>query len=99
MRVMIRYKVKPDQMEPNLTLLRSVYEELEATQPHGLRYATYQLEDRVSFLAFVETDDGMTTAPHHQLRSFHRYRAVLDALCDEPPAVTMLQEVGSFGFR
>jgi hypothetical protein len=37
--VMIRYKVKRDQLERELDLLRGVYEELEATRPDGLRYA------------------------------------------------------------
>ncbi len=39
MRVMIRYKLKRDQVERHLELLRAVYEELESTQPDGLRWA------------------------------------------------------------
>jgi quinol monooxygenase YgiN len=97
-RVLIQYKVKPDKLEPNMTMLRAVYEELRAGQPDGLRYATFQLEDGVTFLAYVETEDGAVTAPHHRLRSFHRYRSALEQLCDQPPSVTMLREVGSYRF-
>jgi hypothetical protein len=84
MQVMIRGKVKPDQVERNLELLRAVYEELESIQPDGLRYATFQLEDKVSFISFVEIEGG--PAPLRQLKAFQRYRATLDERCDEPPS-------------
>ena len=92
---MFRCKVKHDQVERNLELLRAVFEELESTQPDGLRYATFQLEDKVSFVAFVETENPGALS---QLRAFQRYRTTLDERCDEPPLMTMLDEVGSFRF-
>ena len=93
--VMIRYKIKRDQVARELELLRAVYEELEATQPDGLRYATFQLEDEVSFVEFAVTDGP---GRFSQLKSFRRYRSTLDDRCDEPPVVTELHEVGSFRF-
>jgi quinol monooxygenase YgiN len=98
MQVMIRYTIKPDQAEQNAELLRDVYDELAATSPSGLRYATYQLDDGLSFVAFAEFDAEPGAAPHHRLASFQRYRSTLDERCQQPPAVTMLHEVGSFGF-
>ena len=50
-RVMVRYRVKPDRVEENEELVRSVYEELRRTRPEGLRYATFKLEDGVSFIS------------------------------------------------
>ncbi len=93
--VMIRYKVKPDHVERELELLRAVYEELESTQPDGLRYATFQLEDEVSFVEFVVTDGP---GRFSQLESFRTYRATLEERCEEPPVVIELHEVGSFRF-
>ncbi len=93
---MIRYKVKPDQLGRELELLRAVYEELESTQPDGLRYASFQLEDEVSFVEFALTDGP---GRFSQLESFRRYRSTLDERCDETPVVTELQEVGSFRFH
>lgn len=98
MRVLIHYRVKRDQLEPNKAMLRAVYEDLEAQRPEGLRYATFQLDDGVTFLAYVETDEDTTTAAHHRLKSFHQYRSALEELCDQPPSVTMLSEVGSYRF-
>ncbi len=91
--VMIRYKVKRDEVDRELELLRAVYAELGTTQPDGLRYATFQLEDKVSFVEFIETDDP---GRFSQLSTFRAYRATLDERCDEPPTVTELHEVASF---
>src|SRR5688500_15538724 len=49
-RVMVRYKVKPDQAARNEELVRRVYDELHQTTPSGLRYATFVLEDGVTFV-------------------------------------------------
>lgn len=93
--VMIRYKVKPDQVERNLELLRAVYEELESAQPEGLRWATFQLDDEMSFVDFaVGGGQGVLS----RLEAFRRFRSTLDERCDEPPVLTELHEVGSFRF-
>lgn len=95
--VMIRYKVKRDQVKRNLELLRAAFEELESTQPDGLRWATFQLEDKVSFVDFVAGPDLPEPLP--QLEAFRRLRSTLDERCDEPPVMTRLHEVGSFRFH
>jgi quinol monooxygenase YgiN len=97
MQVMIRCKVKPDEVARNLESLHAVYGELESVRPDGLRYATFQLEDEVTFVAFVEMEDGPGVLQH--LEAFQRYRATLDERCDEPPVTTMLHEVGSYRFH
>lgn len=94
--VMIRYKVKPEEVETNLELIRAVYGEMETAQPEGLRYATFRLEDGVSFVDFVAMEDGPQALSG--LETFRRFRSTLDGRCDEPPAVTELREVGSFRF-
>ncbi|MGO9342714.1 MAG: hypothetical protein ACLP6E_09375 [Acidimicrobiales bacterium] len=99
MHVMIRYKLRADQIEGDITLLRAVYEELDATRPEGLRFATFALDDEGSFAALVEFDGLPGSAPHHRLASFQQYRSTLDQRCVEPPVVTVLHEVGSYGWR
>ena len=93
---MIRYKVKRDGVERNLELLRAVYEEMEAARPDGLSYATFQLEDGVSFVDLVSTENG--PGPLSRLEAFRRFRSTLDERCDELPTMTELREVGSFRF-
>jgi quinol monooxygenase YgiN len=95
---MIRYKVKPDQAEKNEQLVRSVYEELHRTQPTGLRYATFQLDDGVSFIHFhsSESDDGSNALT--ALPAFKRFQQDIPDRCEEGPVVTKLREIGSFRF-
>jgi hypothetical protein len=45
-------------------------------------------------VAFTQMEDGPGVLQH--LKAFQRYRATLDERCDEPPAITVLHEVGSY---
>jgi hypothetical protein len=95
-RVMVRYRVKPDQAEANEQLVKAVYEELSRLQPDGFHYGTFKLDDGVTFvhLATHETDDN----PLGQVAAFGRFQENLRGRCDEPPVLTELEEVGSFRF-
>lgn len=97
MQVLIRYKLKPAEIQRNLELLHDVYEELETVQPDGLREATFQLDDEVSFVTFVDVPDGPEVLRH--LDAFQHYRSTLDERCVEPPSLTVLHEVGAFRFH
>ncbi len=92
--VMVRYKVKPDRAAENEALVRAVYEELAASEPEGLRYATYRLEDGVSFV-HLATVDGEHN-PLAETAAFARFQADVRDRCEEPPVATELHEVGSY---
>jgi len=59
----IRYKTKPESAEENERLVRAVFAELAVKNPEGLHYASFRLEDRVSFLhvAVLDGDDNPLT--------------------------------------
>jgi hypothetical protein len=92
--VMVRYKVKPERAAENEELVRAVYDELAVTEPAGLRYATFQLDDGVTFVHLAATEEGQSPLP--QLTAFQRFQANLADRCDEPPVVTELRAIGSF---
>jgi quinol monooxygenase YgiN len=92
--VMVRYKVKPDRAVENERLVRAVYEELHRSGPAGLRYATYQLDDGVSFVHVSSSEDEQS--PLSQVEAFKRFQENIADRCDEPPVVTQLREIGSF---
>ena len=92
--VVVRYKVKPDRVSQNEQLVRAVYEELASVAPPGLRYATYRLDDGVSFM-HVSSSDG-ERSPLVDLEAFRRFQQDLAGRCDEQPVVTELSEIGSF---
>lgn len=94
--VMVRYKVKPDRAEENIAYIKEVFRELEAEEPEGLRYVSFNLEDGLSFvhIAVIETEDG--TNPLPQSESFRKFVADIKDRCDEPPAATAADIVGSY---
>jgi hypothetical protein len=92
---MVRYRVKPEHAERNAELVRAVYEELNRDQPDGIRYATFRLDDGVSFVHFaIETGDGPSPLP--RVEAFQRFQEGIRERCDEPPVVSELSEIGSF---
>jgi hypothetical protein len=96
-RVMVRYKVKPEQVERNEELVRAVYDELRRTAPPGLRYGTFRMDDGVSFvhIASVETDGAN---PLQAVEAFARFQEGIAERCDEPPVAVELRAVGSYRF-
>jgi hypothetical protein len=96
-RVMVRYEVKPGRAAENEELVRAVYDELRRTAPAGLRYATFRLEDGVSFIHLAETEDGRN--PLADVEAFARFQAGIADRCVHQPVVTQLHEVGSFRFH
>ena len=97
MKRMIRYKVKADRAEENSELVRAVYAELASVRPDGLRYATFKLDDGVSFvhIASIETADGRN--PLADVAAFARFQEGIGERCAEAPVTVEIEEVGSYG--
>ena len=93
---MVRYKVRPDRADDNETLVRAVYEQLARERPEGLHYATFRLPDGVSFMHVVfETDQPGGILG--KIDAFRAFTAEIEGRCEEPPVVTELTLVGSYG--
>ena len=93
-RTVVRYRVKPDRAEENAELVRGVYEELNESKPDGIHYATFQLEDGVTFVHVAVLDDD---AELTELDSFKRFQKEVRDRCDSPPEASSATEVGSYG--
>ena len=93
-RVMVRYKVMPEQVARNEELVRAVYAELHQAEPGGLRYATFKLPDGVTFVHLADSDGQGT--PLTGLAAFKAFQAGLRERCDEPPVVSELTALGSY---
>jgi hypothetical protein len=93
---MVRYKVQPDRVVENETLVKAVYEQLNQERPDGLHYATFELPDGVSFLHIVfETDQPGRILG--EVATFKAFQADIASRCEEPPVATELTIVGSYG--
>jgi hypothetical protein len=97
-RVIVRYKVKPDQTATNEQLIRAVYDELNSIQPARFRYATFQLEDGVSFVHLASHDTEDNANPLTELKTFQQFQENIRERCDEAPVVTEIREIGSYRF-
>lgn len=91
----IRYKIKPTQVARHEKLDRAVHDELARSRPAGLRYATFRLDDGVSFLHLVqEAEDATDSLP--SVAAFNEFRAGLRERCDEVPVRAELTIVGAY---
>jgi hypothetical protein len=98
MKHMVRYKLKADRVEENERLAAQVFEELHRLRPPGLRYATFRLDDGLSFVHIVshEAEDGSNALT--ALPAFKAFAAGIRDRCEEPPVRSELKEIGSYGF-
>ena len=93
--VIVRYRVNPERAAENEELVRAVYAELHETKPGGFHYATFRLDDGVSFLHLSAHDnDGPSPLPN--LEAFKRFQENIADRCDEAPVVTSLTEIGTY---
>jgi quinol monooxygenase YgiN len=94
--LMIRYKVKKDQAAANEELVHAVFDEVRTRRPAGLRYATFRLDDGVTFvhiatMAEPAAGDALTGLP-----SFKAFQKNLHARCVEAPEPVELHPVDSY---
>jgi hypothetical protein len=94
--IMVRYKTAQAHAGANEALVRAVFDELRSRAPKGLRYASYRLADGVTFvhIATLETPDENPLAV---LPSFKAFQKDHKDRCDEPPLVTELSLIDSYG--
>jgi len=97
-RVMVRYKVKADRAAENENYISKVFEQLKNDRPSGLRYASFKLNDGVSFVHIVSIDAPDGSNPLGELSAFKAFTTQIKDRCEEPPVAVDLKEVGSYRF-
>ena len=97
-RLMVRYKVKADRAAENERYITSVFEQLKRDKPSGLRYASFKLDDGVSFVHIVSVETADGSNPLGALSAFKAFTAEVRDRCEEPPVTVDLNEVGSYRF-
>jgi hypothetical protein len=94
--IVVRYQVTPETAEENAQLIANVFEELNSEQPEGLRYASFRLEDGVSFIHIAITEDGAD--PLSKSPAFAAFQKDARQRMDGAPARGEAKVVGSYGF-
>jgi hypothetical protein len=98
MKHMVRYKLKADRVSENERYVTQVFEELRRLAPPGLRYATFRLDDGVSFVHIVSHEAGEVGNALTSLPAFKAFTAGIRDRCEEMPVTVQLNEVGSYRF-
>jgi hypothetical protein len=94
--IMVRYRTSDAQAEANAVLVRAVFNELRASAPQGIRYASYRLADGATFV-HIATLDSPDANPLTALPSFKAFQKELKERCVELPVITELTAVDSYG--
>jgi len=97
-RIMVRYKVKADRAAENEKYISKVFEQLMNERPSGVRYASFKLNDGVSFVHVVSIETGDGSNPLGTMSAFKDFTAQIKDRCEEPLVAADLTEVGSFRF-
>lgn len=93
--IVVQYRPTADQADHNQQLVENVFAELNTTNPEGVRYATFRLEDG-SFLhiADVEADPN----PLGQIAAFATFQEGITERCEpgEGPSPQPAKLVGNY---
>jgi hypothetical protein len=92
--VIVRYQTRPETAKENARLVEEVYAALAERQPDGLRYATYQLADGVTFVHVATLDAAEN--PLSTLPAFAEFQRELAQRCAEQPMPSEATLVGSY---
>lgn len=95
-RVIVRYKVKQDKVDENIAYINDVFASLKELAPENFRYASFRLEDGVSFvhIASMESDDDANPLP--SLDAFKAFVANIADRCDEPPVASVADLIDAY---
>lgn len=97
--MMVRYKVKRDRAAENERYIAAVFKELKTAAPAGLHYASFKLDDGVTFvhIASIESESGEN--PLTKTGAFKSFVADIEERCEEQPVTVVLHEVGAYAFH
>lgn len=97
--VMVRYKVKRDRAAENERYIAEVFKELKATAPAGLHYASFKLDDGVSFVHIATIDADSGENPLLKSAAFKSFVADIEDRCEMQPVTSVLSPVGDYAFH
>ena len=93
--VVVRYKTKPERAEENQQLVEKVFAELKERDVTGFSYASYRLEDGVSFVHVVVEEEQPGSASLNDLAAFRAFVANIAERCEEQPVAMGATVVGA----
>ena len=93
--VVVRYKTKPERADENQQLVEKVFAELDELGATGFAYASFRLEDGVSFVHVVVEEDGESSVSLADVPAFKPFTAGIADRCEEQPVALGATVVGA----
>ena len=97
--VVVRYKTKPERADENQRLVEKVFAELDEMGATGFAYASFRLEDGVSFVHVVIEEEGEGSVSLADVPAFKQFTAGIADRCDEQPVAMRATVVGAYRMR
>ena len=92
---LVRYKIKPEQVQENARLIRRVFEELKAKSLDDARYMVLQLDDG-TFAHFATIESTGGPHPITSLEAFRAFQSGIKERCMELPQSGDATIVGNY---
>jgi hypothetical protein len=92
----VRYRTKAGSTEENETLIKSVFSELAAKSPSGIRYAVLRVGEN-DFIHVSVVEDPAAPHPLRELAAFRTFQSTATTRCIEPPQSSDAIIVGNYG--
>ena len=93
--VVVRYRTKPERADENQRLVEKVFAELEEVNATGFAYASFRLDDGVSFVHVVVEQPGEGSVSLADLPAFREFQAGIAERCEEQPVAVGATLVGA----
>ena len=95
-RTIVRYETRPERADENQRLIEKVFAQLAELAPAGLRYATFRLDDGVTFVHVVD-QDGDGPSPLASVPAFEEFTSGIAGRTVAAPKAHAAALVGSYG--
>ena len=93
--IVVRYKTKSERGDENQQLVEKVFAELDEMDATGFAYASFRLDDGVSFVHVVVEEDGEASISLADVPAFREFQAGIADRCEEQPVAQGATVVGA----
>ncbi|MEV4555559.1 hypothetical protein AB0K51_01025 [Kitasatospora sp. NPDC049285] len=92
----IRYEMRPETADQNQGIIENVFAELAENNPEGVRYASFRLDDGVTFVHVGMIDEGSNGLA--ETAAFQEFQKGFGDRAAGAPDASGATLLGSFGF-
>lgn len=93
--VVVRYRTKPERADENQQLIEKVFAALDGVEGRGFSYASFRLEDGVSFVHVLLEEEAGASSVLTDLPAFGEFQADIADRCADQPVALRMSVVGS----